>query len=138
MVQEIQIGESFTLTGLEELHAVLFEDETVDLTENPQNVPRQVLLKNAADEPVGRFTVRFDQAEGDIDLSSMVAAVDSLWHKSILHMDLWPEEIEDAKHLYMPSSGAGKVYIIQDAASLDDVGYSSNWPILSIFHIFLL
>ncbi len=125
MTQEVTVGEGWRLTGLGTLQAVLFEDETVDLTVNPQSAPRQVLLKDSSGEPIGRFTVLFDQAAGDIDLSGIAAATHLEKNKSLLHLAFWPEEVEEEKTLYIPSSNTGTVYLCPDADNLEEVDFSN-------------
>ncbi len=121
MVQEIHVGEGFKLIVPGELEAVIFEDESVSLAENAQNVPRQVLIRDVDGKPVTRFIVGFDQAMGDIDFSQLVAAVDTVDNKAIVYMQAWPQEAAETRYLYIPSSGAGRVYICTEAVSLEEV-----------------
>ncbi len=125
-VQEVTVTEGFKLKGLGNLQAVLFEKDTVNLAEHPQNVSRQILLKNSADEPLARLTVHFNMAEEDIDLSGLVADLDSGEHKAVLYMEDWPEEVDEVKYLYIPSTGTGEVYICPEATTLEEVSFESS------------
>jgi len=65
--------------------------------------------------------VHFEEAAADIHLSGLVADTDPVTTKSIIHMDSWPQEIEESKILFIPSTGVGTVYICPNATSLDEV-----------------
>ena len=52
--------------------------------------------------PVGIITVNFGEAEGNIDLSELIADSDVKEGKSILYMENWPKEVERSKILFIP------------------------------------
>ncbi len=80
-----------------------------------------VQVKHSPSTPVGIFTVHFEQALDDIDLTELIADFDSNQRKSVLYMPEWPVVIEEEKILFIPSTGAGSVYICPEADSLEDV-----------------
>lgn len=94
-----------------------------DLTHVPKNTYQPALITREASEeiPAAQLGVHFEEATEDINLSSLVADVDIQEAKSVLYMPSWPSEIEDYKNLFIPSTGAGVVYICKDAKSLDEV-----------------
>jgi 3',5'-cyclic AMP phosphodiesterase CpdA len=70
--------------------------------ENAQNTEEFVLLKKelaSPSVPIGGFNVHFEKAIKDIDLSGLVADIDSQKGKSILYMENWPKEVERSKIL---------------------------------------
>jgi len=80
--------------------------ENIILTdeENAQNTEEFVLLKKelaSPSVPVGGFTVHFERATKDIDLSGLIAEIDPKKGKSILYMENWSEEIERSKILFV-------------------------------------
>lgn len=105
-----------------------------DLTKTPTNTYQPVLIaKRALEEiAIGEFGVHFGEATDDIDLSNLVADVNLEEGKSVIYMPTWPEEIDQYKQLFIPSTGAGTVYICLDAASLDDVSLKNADVILNV------
>jgi len=55
------------------------------------------------------------------DLLNLVADIDLNQRKSILYLPEWPSEIEESKAIFVPSSGAGTIYLCPHATSLDGV-----------------
>jgi hypothetical protein len=81
-----------------------------------------VIAKTAtAGEPIAALLIHFEQATEDVDLSKLIANTDLTKRKSVIHMDSWPEIIEESKELYIPSTGVGSVYICPNATSLEEV-----------------
>jgi len=105
-----------------------------DLTITPTNTYQPVLITRSALEEVaiGELSVHFEEATEDIDLSNLVADVNLEEGKSVIYMPTWPEEIDQYKQLFIPSTGAGTVYICFDAASLDDVSLKNADVILNV------
>jgi len=62
-----------------------------------------------------------EQDTEDIDLSNLVADIDLEARKSILYMPEWPEQIEEEKVLFIPSTGIGTIYLCPHATSLAEV-----------------
>lgn len=88
------------------LQALLVEDESVDVTKTPQKDSKWVLIRESQGEkPIGKIKVHFHNAKKGIDLSKLTANIDVKTRKAIIHMDSWPEEIEQSKVLYIPSTG---------------------------------
>jgi len=94
-----------------------------DLTQVPKNTyePALIAKSASAEIPVGGLGIHFEEATADIDLSSLVADINLEEAKSVLYMPSWPTEIEQYKNLFIPSTGAGGVYICSNATSLDEV-----------------
>lgn len=90
----------------------------------------QIIVRNAENEPIARLMVRDGQAGGDIDLAGMVAEVDFTENKALIYMEAWPEEVEEVKYLYIPSSGTGKVYICPEATSIEEVTYENSVKVI--------
>jgi len=88
-----------------------------------QNTFDYILISKTglSEKPVAELGVHFQQMTTDLNLSSLVAETDLIERKSVIHMDSWPEVIEEAKTLYIPSTGTGAVYICPGATSLDEV-----------------
>jgi hypothetical protein len=70
---------------------------------------------------LGAVNTHFELANTDIDLSDLAADVNLSQRKAFMHMENWPQMIENEKILYIPSSGKGQVYICPEADSLDRV-----------------
>ncbi|MFH1064532.1 MAG: LamG-like jellyroll fold domain-containing protein, partial [Candidatus Woesearchaeota archaeon] len=100
---------------------VLSQNEGIDVTEIPQFGPAEVMLKNEEDVPIAEFDVYFENAELDINLSTLIAQSDNYQMKSVVHMDNWPAEISHNKTLYIPSSGIGVTYVCPEAKNLSEV-----------------
>jgi hypothetical protein len=94
-----------------------------DITKTPTNTYHPVLVTKKTPEeiPIGELGVHFEEATEDIDLSNLVAQVDLEEGKSLIYMPSWPEEIEQHKLLFIPSTGTGTVYICSNATSLEEV-----------------
>jgi hypothetical protein len=94
-----------------------------DLTQVPKNTYQPTLITKSTSQeiPIAEVGVHFEEATEDIDLSALMADVDLEEAKSIIYMSSWPEEIEEYKVLFIPSTGTGTVYICSNATSLDEV-----------------
>lgn len=94
-----------------------------DLTQVPKNTYQPTLITKSTSEeiPIAELGVHFEEATEDIDLSALMADVDLEEAKSVIYMSSWPEEIEEYKVLFIPSTGTGTVYICSNATSLDEV-----------------
>jgi hypothetical protein len=94
-----------------------------DLTKVPKNTYQPTLITKSTSEeiPIAELGVHFEEATEDIDLSALMADVDLEEAKSVIYMSSWPEEIEEYKVLFIPSTGTGTVYICSNAMSLDEV-----------------
>jgi PKD repeat protein len=105
-----------------------------DLTQVPKNTYEPTLIAKQASEetPIGELGVHFEEANEDIDLSSIVADIDLAEVKTVLYMPSWPEEIEQYKTLFIPSTGLGGVYICLDAISLDDISAENADLVINI------
>jgi len=104
-----------------DLHATSLLTEE-DLTQVPKNTYQPALItKSSSEVPIAELGVHFEEATEDIDLSTSVADVDTQEGKSVVYMPTWPNEIDEYKTLFIPSTGAGTVYICLDATSLDEV-----------------
>jgi parallel beta-helix repeat protein len=105
-----------------------------DVTENPQNTPEWVLLTKITSEPkpIGEVFIHFEKATEDIDLSNLTADVNLTARKSMIYMPSWPDEIEESKILYIPSTGKGAVYICKNATSLDEVSFENADVVISV------
>jgi len=105
-----------------------------DLTQVPQNTYEPVLIAKEGSEetPIALLGVHFEEAIQNIDLSSLIADVDLEEGKSVIYMPTWPEEIDQYKQLYIPSTGVGTVYICLDATSLDEVSLENADIILNV------
>ncbi|MCJ7425102.1 peptidoglycan DD-metalloendopeptidase family protein [Candidatus Bathyarchaeota archaeon] len=96
----------------------------VDLTKVPTNMHFPVLIgKNSTDgeNPVAIIGVHFENADANIDFSNLVLDTDTTTKKSIVFSSSWPLEADCGKWLFVPSSGAGSVYICLNATTLNDV-----------------
>jgi len=62
-----------------------------------------------------------EEISDSIDLSNLVADINLEARKSILYMPEWPEQIEEEKVLFIPSTGIGTIYLCPYAASLAEV-----------------
>ena len=105
-----------------------------DLTQIPKNTYQPVLISKKASEdiPIAQLGVHFEVATEDVDFSTLVADVNLEEGKSVIYMPSWPEEIEDYKTLFIPSTGAGTVYICLDARSLDEVSLENADLIINV------
>ena len=106
-----------------------------DLTKFRRTVKDVVLIKvkHSPAEPTGLITVHFENANEDIDMTELIADIDSATRKSILHMPVWPDTIEEEKILFIPSTGIGKVYICPNATSMEEVNLNcENKTILEL------
>jgi len=105
-----------------------------DLTQIPKNTYQPTLITKGASEeiPIAELGVHFEEATEDINLSALVADVNLEEAKSIIYMPSWPEEIEEYKTLFIPSTGAGTVYICLDAKSLDEVSLENADLIINV------
>jgi len=105
-----------------------------DLTQVPKNTYQPTLITKSTSEeiPIAEVGVHFEEATEDIDLSSVVADVDVEEGKSIIYMSSWPEEMEEYKVLFIPSTGTGTVYICSNATSLDEVNLENADIILKV------
>ena len=94
-----------------------------DLTKVGQNTAEwsNIVEISSPAKPVGALQIHFEKAFGDIDLSNLVAGADLENRKSVFYMANWPEIIEEEKILYVPSTGAGSVYVCPKAVSLEEV-----------------
>jgi hypothetical protein len=96
----------------------------VDLTETPTNMYCYALIgenDTEGEEPVAIIGLHFENADSHIDLSNLLRGTDTATRKSVIFSDLWPAEVDSSKWLFVPSSGAGSVYICLNATSLNDV-----------------
>jgi len=116
-----------------DLHATSLQTEE-DLTQVPKNIYQPTLITKSTSEepPIAELEVHFEEATEDIDLSTLVANVDSEKGKSVIYMPTWPVEIDQYKQLFIPSTGAGTVYICLYAISLDDVSLENADVILNV------
>jgi len=105
-----------------------------DVTENPQNTPEHVIIRVKHSEPIplADLVIHFENAIEDIDLSNLTADVNLTVRKSVIYMPSWPEEIEESKILYIPSTGKGAVYICKNATSLDEVNLENADVIINV------
>jgi len=99
------------------------EGYSLALEENAQNTTEWVVVTKVTSPAklVGAFNTHFENATSDIDLSNLIVDTDITKRKSVLYMDEWPELIENSKILFIPSTGAGSIYICPNAASLEEV-----------------
>jgi hypothetical protein len=81
---------------------------------------------------IGEFFVHLENVSENIDLTTLVADVDTASRKSILYMPSWPTEIEESKTLYIPSTGKGAVYVCKNAKSLEEVNMENADVIINI------
>jgi ABC-type transport system substrate-binding protein/murein DD-endopeptidase MepM/ murein hydrolase activator NlpD len=96
----------------------------IDLTEVPTNMHCQVAFgKNSSSggHPVVVIGVHFEDADADIDFSDLVLDTNTATRKSVASSPSWSTEVDYYKWLFIPSSGAGSVYICLNATSLNDV-----------------
>jgi hypothetical protein len=105
-----------------------------DLAKTPTNTYHPVLVTKKTPEEIaiGELGVHFEEAAEDIDLSNLVAQVDLEEGKSLIYMPSWPEEIEQYKLLFVPSTGTGTVYICSDATSLEEVSLEKADLIINV------
>ena len=105
-----------------------------DLTQVPKNTYQHALITKIASEEtaIAELGVHFEEAIEDIDFSTLIADVDLGEGKSVIYMPTWPEEIDDYKTLFIPSTGAGTVYICLDATSLDEVSLENAGLIINV------
>jgi hypothetical protein len=89
--------------------------------QNGQNTTEWVTISKNDFKLIGGLNTHFEAAEADIDISDFVGDTDTEENKSFMHMDNWPDVIENNKILYIPSSGKGQVYICPQADSLAKV-----------------
>jgi len=94
-----------------------------DLTQISQNTLERALInvKHSEEKPVAEINIHFENTTGDINLSNLTADVNLTERKSIIYMPSWPDEIEESKVLYIPSTGKGAVYICKNATNLSEV-----------------
>ncbi len=88
---------------------------------NGQNTTEWVTISKNDYKLIGGLNTHFEAAEADIDISDFVGDTDTVENKSFMHMDNWPDVIENNKILYIPSTGKGQVYICPQADSLAKV-----------------
>ncbi|MFN3528084.1 MAG: hypothetical protein ACK4YO_03185, partial [Candidatus Altarchaeaceae archaeon] len=88
-------------------------------------IKRIRLIHHSEPTPVGEFIMHINENTSVINLTALVADVNTTSRKSILYMPSWPKEIEEYKVLYIPSTGVGRVYICRNATSLDEVNPSN-------------
>lgn len=86
-----------------------------------QNTNEWVTISKNDLKLIGMVNTHFELSQTDIDLSDLVADTDTKENKSFMHMDNWPDVIENNKILYIPSTGKGQVYICPQADSLAKV-----------------
>ena len=125
---------AYCITGIkEDLEAVLPEKEE-DATESAQNTPERVAIFKQYSEgkPIVEFLVHFENATSDIDLSNITADVNLTTRKSVIYMPSWPDEIEESKILYIPSTGKGAVYICKTATSLEEVSFENADVVINV------
>ncbi|MCD6434439.1 MAG: PKD domain-containing protein, partial [Candidatus Diapherotrites archaeon] len=105
-----------------------------DLTQVPKNVYVPALIsKNATKNiPIADVGVHFEEAEEDINLLALVADTNISERKSILYMPSWPDEIEESKVLYIPSTGKGAVYICKNATNLSEVSLENADLVINV------
>ena len=105
-----------------------------DVTITPQNTPQWVKITKRTSEskPVADLLVHFENATSDIDLSTITADVNITERMSIIYMPSWPNEIEESKLLYIPSTGKGAVYICKNATSLDEVSIENADVVINV------
>jgi len=105
-----------------------------DLTQIPQNTLERALInvKHSEEKTVAEIYIHFENATGDINLLNLTADVNLTERKSILYMPSWPNEIEESKILYIPSTGKGAVYICKNATSLDEVSFENADVVINI------
>jgi len=105
-----------------------------NVSENPQNTLQSVLLTKSSSEakPIAEFIVHFENATEDIDLSNMTADVNLTTRKSIIYTPSWPDEIEESKILYIPSTGKGAVYICKNATNLKEVSIENANVVINV------
>jgi len=119
----INLGRAFYLF-LGPTNQAIFLKTGQDLSlfpENREKLTVQINEIHSPAKPVGLITVNFNQANGNIDLTNLIAQTDIQKRKSILYLSEWPSEIEESKALFIPSSGAGTIYLCPHATSLDEV-----------------
>ena len=88
-----------------------------------QSSKQAVLFKvaHSSAKPVALATIHFEQATGDIDMTTLVADYDAAAQKSVFYMPSWPTEVEESKVLLIPYSQDSTVYICPQATSLTEV-----------------
>ncbi|HII72776.1 TPA: LamG domain-containing protein, partial [Candidatus Woesearchaeota archaeon] len=99
----------------------LAKNESIDLTLEAQTEPQEVLVEEDNGEMVAEFEIFFENANGEVDLTGLVAESDPVEKKAVIHMDDWPTYISAVKTLYIPSTGKGSVYLCPNATSLAGV-----------------
>ena len=106
-----------------------------DLTQIPKNEWEIVFLsKQISGEvvPIAYLSIYFEQAEDNIDFSTLVADVDLITKRSVIFKQNWQNEIFPNKYLFIPSTGSGKIYICLNARSLPDVNLQNIDLILNV------
>jgi parallel beta-helix repeat protein len=89
--------------------------------ENRENITVQINEVHSEPKPVGLIEVNFNQATSNVDLTDLIARSDLQKRKSILYLAEWPNEIGRLKAFFIPSSGAGSIYLCPHATSLDEI-----------------
>jgi uncharacterized repeat protein (TIGR01451 family) len=105
-----------------------------DLTRISKNTYEFALItkKGSEDISISLLGVHFEEASEDINLSTLVADVDLEGGKSVIYTPSWPEEIDHYKALFIPSTGAGTVYICLGAKSLNEVSLQNADLIINV------
>jgi hypothetical protein len=87
------------------------------------NTPQSVILTKVTSpgKPVGIINIHFEEAEGDINLSDLVADTNLETRKSVLYMPQWSEVIEEEKVLFIPYAENGTVYVCPEATSMEEI-----------------
>ncbi|MEM3788300.1 MAG: NosD domain-containing protein [Candidatus Bathyarchaeia archaeon] len=99
-----------------------------------QNTFETVLITKIAspETPIVEFGVHFENATENIDLSAFMADVNIVERKAFFYMPSWPEVIEKSKTLYIPSTGAGAIYLCFNAKSLEEVSLENADMIIHV------
>jgi 3D (Asp-Asp-Asp) domain-containing protein len=105
-----------------------------DLTQIPKNTYQPTLITKSGPEeiPIAELGVHFEEATEDINFSNMISDIDLGESKSVIWMPTWPEEIEEYKVLFIPSTGAGTVYICLNATLLNEVSLENADLIINV------
>ena len=133
LVEDVgEVWNPYGITCSESTVPILWNGANV--AENPQNTPEYVtlLVKHSEPIPVASLMVHFENATGNIDLTSAIVDANLEERKSIIYMPSWPDVIELSKVLYIPSTGKGAVYICKNAKTLDEVNFINADIVISV------
>jgi PKD repeat protein len=120
VVLDTRPGQKVVMAG-GTLIPVLYTGEDLRDQDYAQNTNEWIFITADDHKLLGAIDAHFELAKTDIDLSDLAADLDASQRAVFMHMPNWPEEIENSKILYIPSTGKGQVYICPQADSLDKV-----------------